>query len=288
MVSFQSAWLRVHYPSEFMAGVLSNQGGYYKPCAYISESRRMGLLVDGPDINLSRFRYYGIGRSLIVGLMAIKGLSKTGIDTILNERGQNGDFCSLEDFSIRVQLSRDDIIALAPSGVFDSISGGKSRGLQARILLSFCNNSGSMHHEQKDLFSEETMPPPYTQIKREGKVIKSPKQAFLPPKRTSENELWEEYKALGFLRHLHPLALWKGKVLSVKRIKARYIGEHIGQVISLIGWPVTQKEVWTKDGLTMSFLTFEDETAITAFFLTRFLYWYAVKSVRNGGVIDRS
>ncbi|MDR2210264.1 MAG: hypothetical protein LBO65_02175 [Spirochaetaceae bacterium] len=222
----------------------------------------MGLLVDGPDINLSRCRYYGIGRSLIVGLMAIKGLSKTGIETILNEREQNGNFCSLEDFSTRVRLSRDDIIAFVPSGVFDSISGGKSRALQARTLLSLCNNSGTTHHEQKELFSEETKSPPYTQINGGAKVIKSPKQAFLPPKRISENELWEEYKALGFLRCLHPPALWKEKVLSAKRIKARYIGEHIGQVISLIGWPVTQKEVWTKDGLTMSFLTFEDGTAL--------------------------
>ncbi|MCL2130296.1 MAG: PHP domain-containing protein, partial [Treponema sp.] len=54
MVSFQSAYLRVHYPAEFMAAVISNQGGYYRPGAYISECRRMGLLLEGPDINKSR------------------------------------------------------------------------------------------------------------------------------------------------------------------------------------------------------------------------------------------
>ena len=55
MVSYQSAYLRVHHPACFMAAVLSNQGGYYRPHAYIAECRRMGLIVDGPDINQSRW-----------------------------------------------------------------------------------------------------------------------------------------------------------------------------------------------------------------------------------------
>jgi DNA polymerase-3 subunit alpha/error-prone DNA polymerase len=79
----------------------------------------------------------------------------------------------------------------------------------------------------------------------------------------SDNDLWEEYRALGFLRNLHPLFLWKDDVLAVKyRVKALRIGECVGRFVKMVGWPVTQKEVWTKDGLTMSFLTFEDETAI--------------------------
>jgi DNA polymerase-3 subunit alpha/error-prone DNA polymerase len=68
---------------------------------------------------------------------------------------------------------------------------------------------------------------------------------------------------LGFLRNVHPLALWKNEVLSVKyRVKAVRLTEYIGRYVKMIGWPVTQKEVWTKDGLTMSFLSLEDETAL--------------------------
>jgi DNA polymerase-3 subunit alpha/error-prone DNA polymerase len=76
------------------------------------------------------------------------------------------------------------------------------------------------------------------------------------------NELWEEYAALGFLRRYHPLVLWKDTLCSIRRVKAADIGRYVGRYVCLIGWPVTQKEVWTKDGLTMSFLTFEDETAL--------------------------
>ena len=78
-----------------------------------------------------------------------------------------------------------------------------------------------------------------------------------------ESYLWDEYKALGFLRDLHPLALWKNDALAVNnRVKAIQIGEYAGHSVKMIGWQVTQKDVWTKDGLTMCFLSLEDETAL--------------------------
>jgi len=82
-------------------------------------------------------------------------------------------------------------------------------------------------------------------------------------KEAVNNDLWEEYNALGFLRQLHPLVLWKEDVLAVKyRVKALYIGEHVGRRVTMVGWPVMQKDVWTWDGLAMAFLSLEDETAL--------------------------
>ena len=60
-VSFKSAYLRAHYPAEFMAAVISNQGGFYSTFAYLSEARRMGLAVLPPDINASAWHYTGHG-----------------------------------------------------------------------------------------------------------------------------------------------------------------------------------------------------------------------------------
>jgi DNA polymerase-3 subunit alpha/error-prone DNA polymerase len=253
MVSFQSAWLRVHHPAEFMAAVLSNQGGYYRPHAYIAECRRMLLLTVGPDVNVSRWKYYGKGREVVIGLMAVKGLSASGANAVLEERERDGDFGSLDDFSRRVKLGRDDIIALCPAGIFDSIAGGLPRTMQARRLLGTL--AGAAHKGQNDLFAAEPVP-----AFGVASVVISPAR-----KREvkTNNDLWEEYRALGFLRRVHPLALWKDDVLGVKyRVKALRIEEYIGRFVTMVGWPVTQKEVWTKDGLTMSFLTFEDETAI--------------------------
>jgi len=291
MVSFQSAYLRVHHPAEFMAAVLSNQGGFYRPDAYISECRRMGLLIDGPDINKSRWKYYGMSNgectmpkeeypipngecampneehdipnkkiqirgkrglykgTVIIGLMAIKGLSVSGSETIIKERERGGNFLSLEDFSRRIKPGRDDIVALCPAGVFDSIAGDLSREMQARRLLAVGSgrNNAEGGRRNYELFETE--------------VLENPRIIPYSPLPTPHS-LWEEYRALGFLRHLHPLSLWKDRIMPLKRIKARDMAKYAGCFVRLIGWPVTQKEVWTKDGLTMSFLSFEDETAL--------------------------
>jgi len=75
--------------------------------------------------------------------------------------------------------------------------------------------------------------------------------------------LWEVYHAMGFLRKAHPLALWADRVRAVQaRVKALNLRGHIGRFIKMVGWPVTQKDVWTRDGLVMAFLSLEDETGL--------------------------
>jgi DNA polymerase-3 subunit alpha/error-prone DNA polymerase len=114
-------------------------------------------------------------------------------------------------------------------------------------------NTGAARKGQHDLFAGE---PAYRAVEGGSAVIAPVKKKIVVGK------LWEEYAALDFLRKLHPLALWKDKVLPVWRIKAKRIADYLDRYVCLIGWPVTQKEVRTKDGLSMSFLTFEDETAV--------------------------
>jgi DNA-directed DNA polymerase III PolC len=85
-VSFKSAYLRAHYPAEFIAAVVSNQGGYYSAFAYLSEGRRMGLTILPPDINESVWAYSGSGTTVRVGLMQIKGLQEDLAKRIIAER----------------------------------------------------------------------------------------------------------------------------------------------------------------------------------------------------------
>ncbi|GHV06102.1 hypothetical protein FACS189485_14080 [Spirochaetia bacterium] len=193
--------------------------------------------------------------TVVVGLMAVKGISRNGAADIIKARAKGGDFQSLTDFMRRVKLSRDDIIALCPAGTFDSIAGGLSRALQARALLGGNAGAGKAGKGQADLFAAE----PVTEYQGVGAAVLAPVKKKA---KAITDELWEEYNALGFLRRLHPLALWKDRIVTVKRIRAIRIGDYLGRYVCLVGWPVTQKEVWTKDGLTMSFLTFEDETAL--------------------------
>jgi DNA polymerase-3 subunit alpha/error-prone DNA polymerase len=148
-----------------------------------------------------------------------------------------------------VRIGRDDITALCPSGVFDRISGGFARTIQARELLK--SNTGARAKGQDELFEAEG----HHRSVATGVLTGTRKKA-------SPDELWGEYAALGFLRNTHLLALWKDKLAAFKRIKAVWLPQYVGNNVKLIGWPITQKEVWTKDGLTMSFLSFEDETGM--------------------------
>ena len=123
LVSFKSAYLKAHYPAEFMAAVISNGGGYYSTLAYISEARRMGITVLGPDLNASDWPYRGAGKTIRMGLQQLQNIRRDVLQAILEERKRNGPFMSLEDFLQRVELTPADGAVLVKSGALDSLAG---------------------------------------------------------------------------------------------------------------------------------------------------------------------
>ena len=122
MLSFKSAYLRCHYPAEFMAAVISNRGGFYSTLAYVSECRRMGLTVLAPDINASELRCRGKGKTVRMGLELIHSLASKTAEAIVNERNRGGAYRSIEDLCRRVALDRPDAEALVGAGALDSLS----------------------------------------------------------------------------------------------------------------------------------------------------------------------
>lgn len=247
MVSFQSAYLRVHHPAAFMAAVLSNRGGYYRAQAYISESRRMGLQIIGPDINLSHWGYYAQNTSVLIGFMAIANFSNGASRTIIAERNQHGVFTTLEDFAMRMNIQRDDLVALVAAGACDSLAPTLPRSEQLKRLLITTSTKGDAEG-QGELF-----PHKHSHI--------SPVHFQKPLPRTKA-ELQREFETLGFLRNYHPLLLWAHKIASIERIRAINVDKYINRYVQLIGWPITRKTIWTMQGLTMEFISFEDETAL--------------------------
>lgn len=127
MVSFKSCYLKAHHPAEFMAAMLSNQGGYYTTQAYLSEARRMGLRLLPPDINESDYPYMGSSRAVRVGLMQLKGIRRDSLEALLDERGRRGPFRSFEDLLKRVEIDPSDARVLVKAGCLDSVAGGRTR-----------------------------------------------------------------------------------------------------------------------------------------------------------------
>ncbi|MFH1243338.1 MAG: DNA polymerase III subunit alpha, partial [Pseudomonadota bacterium] len=123
LVAYKSAYLRAHYPAEFMASVISNGGGYYSTFGYLSEARRMGLRILPPDINQSEVKYIGRDKEIRVGLMQLKDLSREAKESVIYERSKNGPFISLEDFLFRAgsHLGPQEVRILIKAGCLDSI-----------------------------------------------------------------------------------------------------------------------------------------------------------------------
>ena len=117
MLSFTCAYLKAHFPAEFLAAVITNQGGFYSPYAYLSEARRFGICIMPPHINRSFREYRGRKNRIRMGFMAICNLQDKTIDTILNER-KIGDFTSLADFLARVDIDLSDAMTLTNAGCF--------------------------------------------------------------------------------------------------------------------------------------------------------------------------
>ncbi|MBI2416733.1 MAG: hypothetical protein HYV28_02325 [Ignavibacteriales bacterium] len=154
LLSFQVAFLKVYYPAEFMAGVLSNGGGYYSAAVYIQECRRQGLTVLLPCINKSSYDYTGLGASVRIGLMAIKNLPKASAEAFLDERKKHGPFLSLEDFIIRTRAGFEDTTKLIKCGAMDCF--GKTRPTLLRLLDLYYRTRRLFDPGYNDLFAGET------------------------------------------------------------------------------------------------------------------------------------
>ncbi|HOC88758.1 MAG TPA: DNA polymerase III subunit alpha [bacterium] len=253
LVSFQSAWLRVHYPAEFIAAVISNQGGYYSTFAYVSEARRMGLEILPPDINRSRFTYQGRDRQVRVGLMQLKQLSRDGREALLAERCRNGPFHSLGDFLARTGCTPSDCAILIKAGCFDTVEKAKSR---PQLLWQ-------MHH----FFSRKTGPAQGTL----SLFDQAPPEAAnlpAPPDYDLRDLMRMEQEILGFLLSHHPLELYREKIERIRHVAGCDLEKHIGKEVTTIGWLITAKMATTHKKELMEFLSFEDTTAIyeTTFF----------------------
>lgn len=126
-VAYQTAYLKAHYPAEYMAGVLSrNLTATEKLRKFMDECKRMGLTVKGPDINES-VEKFGVNSKgeIRFGLAAVKGVGLNAVGAIISERNKNGAFKDIYDFVERVNLSacnRGAIENLAMAGAFDSFN----------------------------------------------------------------------------------------------------------------------------------------------------------------------
>ncbi len=285
LVSFKSAWLKVHYPAEFMAAVVANGGGYYTSFAYLSEARRMGLQVLGPHVNESRWKCWGKGRTLRLGLQMLQSIRRDTLERLLEERTRNGPFVSLDDLFDRVPLSLSDALILAKSGALDTLAEPWHRAQLLWWIHARCAPCGSRQTLACAHIASSREKGCRTQDPRDKAVRffrEDRSTSFLEFPGSHKNLvpnlplpeaplLWRhEQEALGFVLSVHPLTCHEAAYRKRPRpwVRAKELPQRVGKTVWLKGWPITRKEVVTQQGDPMAFVSFEDETAIyeTVFF----------------------
>jgi DNA polymerase III alpha subunit len=151
-MAYQAVYLKAHFPLVYLTSVLNAGGGYYGLAEYIEEAKRRKIRILGPDVNRSGYQFEVEDKSIRVGLLSIKGLALKTAEKIINER-ESGAYLSIEDFLIRVSLSKAELFPLIQAGAFDSLEPRRTQ----QILRYFRGLEGMGNVSDLSLKQKERM-----------------------------------------------------------------------------------------------------------------------------------
>ncbi|MFP3591421.1 DNA polymerase III subunit alpha [Chryseobacterium sp. SIMBA_038] len=233
--SYQSLYLKVYYPLEFMVSVINNQGGFYRSEVYIHEAKMSGGNIQTPCVNTSEYQTTLQGRDIYLGLMLLEGLETRIAHGIVQERERNGAYKSLEDFIRRIPIGIETVQILIFIGAFRLTGKPKNELLvEARVLLV------NFKPENRGLM-----------------LIEEPVQEFKLPqlKREKFEDAFDEIELIGFPVSCSPFDLLQTQYRGSVFVKDVLIF-HKRQV-KMLAYLISRKHVPTKKG-TMYFGTWID------------------------------
>jgi error-prone DNA polymerase len=151
VLSYQTLWLKCHYPAEFMAAILSNQPmGYYPPRVLVADARRSGVTILPPDVNSSIGHYTVQNGAIRVSLSQVKGITAETVTSIMCER-EKLKFTSLRDFVMRVEASQPVLENLVKVGALDALGNRGDMLSEIPLLLQFKRRNSE---ENAELFGD--------------------------------------------------------------------------------------------------------------------------------------
>lgn len=252
LISFRTAYVKAHYPMEFMAALLTSEmDNTDKVTQHIGVCKEMGISLLPPDINESEIPFTVTEDGIRFGLGAVKNVGVAALEEILGQRDQAGEFFSLEDFCGRVDLrkvNRRVIESLIKSGAFDGFSGHRARNIAG---LDQALERGQK--EQRDRING--------QINMFGGAKGIDDGLSLPDVEpwTEHLRLTFEKESLGFYISGHPLEKYTRELERYVTSDLGKLGElGDGQEVRVAGVKQSIKEINTKKGDRMAFLTLED------------------------------
>lgn len=254
-IAYETAYLKAHYPVEFMAALLSSDASRTdRVLIEIEECRAMGINVLPPDINqsLRHFTARPHQQAIRFGLSAIKGIGDTSVQTMIEERERGGAFTSIEDLARRLPeklLNKKLIEALAASGALDSFGERRMFIEHYANIVDFKKACGDVQQGQGDLFA--LTPESIAQA-----TIEFPST---PPASPEQRLQWEK-ECLGLYVSSHPLMGLKKYIGKKAQLIEQLSVKDAGHKVTVAGMSDSIRRIQTKKGETMGVVLLEDPT----------------------------
>ncbi len=256
LLAYQTAYLKTHYPVEFMAALLTSEtGNADKAVKYINEARGMSISILPPDVNESDLYFTPIGEAIRFGMAAIKNVGENTAKAIRESRLGQGEFRSLYDFCERIEprfLNKRVFESLIKSGAMDSL--GAREGMLASVddaVAALQRAARAKESGQHGLFATAAAPARVAFELREAAPW------------SEEERLASEYAMLGFYVSGHPLAKYASrlqelKVVSLGEVEAQRNGKEITIAVLIVG----ARPMRSKKGARWAIYTIQDMTGI--------------------------
>ncbi len=253
LIAYQTAYLKAHYPREFMAALLTcDRDNADKVIKDIAECREMGIPVLPPDLNKSEKDFMVEGDSIRFGLVAVKNVGEAMVDAVLHARNLDGPFKSLDDFCRRVdhkQLNRRAVESLIKAGAIDSLGMGRAQAVSVleAVMESTARERRSIAVGQGALFAPED-------------VTKNSMSLPDVPEWADSVRLGFEREMLGFYVSGHPLSDYSHIIRRFTNMDSRCLVELGGtQKVRMAGLIRSSKIRTTRAGKRMANLQLEDQ-----------------------------
>jgi DNA polymerase III subunit alpha len=256
LLAYQTAYLKTHYPVEFMAALLTSEAGNTdKIVKYINEARGMSISILPPDVNESDLYFTPVGEAIRFGLAAIKNVGENTAKAIRDSRLAQGEFRSLYEFCERIEsrfLNKRVFESLIKSGAVDSL--GAREGMLASVddaINALQRATRARESGQHGLFGTAAAPAPVGFEMREAEPW------------SEAERLASEYAMLGFYVSGHPLAKYASRLQELKAISLSEIeGQRNGKEVAVAALIVGVRPMRSRKGARWAIYTLQDMTGV--------------------------
>jgi error-prone DNA polymerase len=242
LLAYQSAWLRHHYPAEFLCALLNAQPmGFYPPSSLVRDAQRRGVEVRPPEVNRSAARCGLEGAAVRVGLSYVRSLGEEEAEALVAERERGGLFAGVRELAQRMALDRPRLEALVASGACDSFGGGR------RALLWELG------------FAPRAQTVPGSGGEESQLALPLEPTAKTPPLR--EQSAWDrmlaDYRTTSLSVGVHPLKLLRPHLPDGTLSSRELAAARAGSSVAVAGMAIARQRPATANGVV--FMLLEDE-----------------------------